>query len=120
MMSAAWQQELQRQQALVQALFAAQPSAEPDARLQAWEQGATWQAGLAAYRGNGLEHARAALRTLWHHLHNPRLRAACAVGFCVLFSLVGTFTYVNFLLAAPPFNFSPASLANVFLRNQAH
>lgn len=65
MMSAAWQQELQRQQALVQALFAAQPSAEPDARLQAWEQGATWQAGLAAYRGNGLEHARAALRTFF-------------------------------------------------------
>lgn len=58
--------------------------------------------------------ASAALRTLWLHLHNPRLRAACAVGFCVLFSLVGTFTYVNFLLAAPPFNFSPASLANVF------
>ena len=40
--------------------------------------------------------------------------AACAVGFCVLFSLVGTFTYVNLLLVAPPFNLSVAGLANVF------
>lgn len=40
--------------------------------------------------------------------------AACAVGFCVLFSLVGTFTYVNLLLVTPPFNLSVAGLANVF------
>ena len=65
MMRVAWQQELQRQQALLQALFQTQGSAEPDARLQVWEQGAAWQAGLTAYRGNGLEHARAALRTLF-------------------------------------------------------
>jgi YNFM family putative membrane transporter len=55
-----------------------------------------------------------ALRTLGHHLHNPRLLAACAVGFCVLFSLVGTFTYVNLLLTYAPFNLSVAGLANVF------
>ena len=54
------------------------------------------------------------LRMLWQHLHNPRLMASCAVGFCVLFSLVGTFTYVNFLLAAAPFGLSAAGLANVF------
>lgn len=40
--------------------------------------------------------------------------ASCAVGFCVLFSLVGTFTYVNLHLAAAPFNLSAAGLANVF------
>ena len=40
--------------------------------------------------------------------------ASCAVGFCVLFSLVGTFTYVNLYLAAAPFNLSAAGLANVF------
>ena len=57
---------------------------------------------------------RAALRTLAQHLHNRRLLAASAVGFCVLFSLVGTFTYVNFLLAAAPFKLSSAALANVF------
>jgi predicted MFS family arabinose efflux permease len=54
------------------------------------------------------------LGTLWRHLHNKRLMASCAVGFCVLFSLVGTFTYVNFYLASAPFNLSTAGLANVF------
>lgn len=58
---------------------------------------------------------RGALRVLRSHLRNRRLLAACAVGFCVLFSLVGSFTYVNFLLAAPPFNLSTASLANIFM-----
>lgn len=57
---------------------------------------------------------RGAWRTLAQHLHNRRLLAASAVGFCVLFSLVGTFTYVNFLLAAAPFRLSTANLANVF------
>jgi predicted MFS family arabinose efflux permease len=55
-----------------------------------------------------------AFSTLWKHLRNKRLMASCAVGFCVLFSLVGTFTYVNFYLAAAPFNLSAAGLANVF------
>jgi len=51
---------------------------------------------------------------LGRHLRNRGLLAACAVGFCVLFALVGTFTFVNVLLAKPPFNLSPAGLANVF------
>lgn len=55
-----------------------------------------------------------AFRTLASHLRNPRLFAASAVGFCVLFSLVGTFTYVNLHLARPPFELSAAGLANVF------
>lgn len=57
---------------------------------------------------------RQALRTMAGHLQNRRLLAACAVGFCVLFSLVGSFTYVNLVLAAAPFNLSVAGLANVF------
>lgn len=52
--------------------------------------------------------------TLWRHMHHRRLMAACAVGFCVLFSLVGTFTYVNLHLASAPFFLSSAGLANVF------
>lgn len=55
-----------------------------------------------------------AFRTLRGHLRRPRLMAACAVGFCVLFSLVSTFTYINLHLAGAPFNFSAADLANVF------
>ncbi|MDD2729450.1 MFS transporter [Malikia sp.] len=57
---------------------------------------------------------RSALAVLRSHLSNPRLLAACAVGFCVLFSLVGSFTYVNLYLAGAPFRLSPAGLANVF------
>lgn len=60
------------------------------------------------------KNVRGAIDTLWRHLHNRRLMAACAVGFCVLFSLVGTFTYVNLYLASAPFNLSAAGLANVF------
>jgi predicted MFS family arabinose efflux permease len=48
------------------------------------------------------------------HLKNPRLAAAYGVGFCVLFSLTSTFTYINFYLAAPPFNLLPASLGTLF------
>jgi predicted MFS family arabinose efflux permease len=54
------------------------------------------------------------LATLGRHLRHKRLMAACAVGFCVLFSLVGAFTYVNFYLASEPFNLSASGLANVF------
>lgn len=49
------------------------------------------------------------------HLRNPDLLARYAVGFCVLFSLVGAFTYVTFYLAAPPFLLSPALLGSVFV-----
>jgi len=57
---------------------------------------------------------RGAFRNLKLHLHNRRLLAACAVGFCVLFSLLGVFTYVNLLLVGAPFNLTVAGLANVF------
>lgn len=55
-----------------------------------------------------------AMSSLGQHLRNPRLLAACAVGFFVLFSLVGTFTYVNLLLSEAPFKLTVAGLANVF------
>jgi predicted MFS family arabinose efflux permease len=57
---------------------------------------------------------RGALQTLGRHLRNRRFLAICALGFCVLFSLVGSFTYVNLYLAQPPFSLSTAGLANVF------
>ena len=49
------------------------------------------------------------------HLRNVRLLATYAVGFGVLFSFVGTFTYINFLLAAPPFNLTTADLGAIFI-----
>src|SRR3984893_961037 len=49
------------------------------------------------------------------HLHNPRLLTTYLVGFNVLFSLVGVFTYITFYLAAPPFSLSTAKLSLLFV-----
>ena len=57
---------------------------------------------------------RGAFQTLGRHLSNRRFIAICSLGFCVLFSLVGSFTYVNIYLAQPPYSLSTAGLANVF------
>jgi YNFM family putative membrane transporter len=48
------------------------------------------------------------------HLRNPRLLAVFGMGFAALFCLVGVFTYVNFYLAAPPFQLNSAQLGSVF------
>lgn len=45
----------------------------------------------------------------------PQLVSAFAVGFGVLFSLVAMFTYVTFLLAAPPYGLNTVALGSVFL-----
>jgi len=55
-----------------------------------------------------------AWRGVMDHLRNPLLAATYVVGFCVLFSLTSTFTYVNFYLAAPPFLLPPAALGSLF------
>jgi len=56
----------------------------------------------------------ASLKTLGQLLCNPSLQAACALGFTVLFALVGLFTFVNLHLAAAPYHFSSGQLANIF------
>jgi MFS family permease len=60
------------------------------------------------------QHVFKSARDTWGHLRNPRLLAICGLGFTVLFSLVGVFTYVNFYLAQPPFNLTPAELGGIF------
>ena len=62
-------------------------------------------------RSESLAHA---MREGFQHFRNPRLWANWAMGFSVLFCLVGMFTYVNFYLAAPPFSLSTAELGSVF------
>ena len=49
------------------------------------------------------------------HFRDPRLIATFGVGFGVLFCFVTLFTYINFYLAAPPFNFSSAGLGAIFV-----
>lgn len=57
----------------------------------------------------------ASSRQMLAHLHNPMLLATYAVGFGVLFNFIGTFTYISFHLAAPPFGRSPAFLGSIFV-----
>jgi predicted MFS family arabinose efflux permease len=55
--------------------------------------------------------ARAALADC---LGNPSLLASFALGFCILFAFIGTFTYVNFVLVAAPFQLGMMSLGLVY------
>jgi MFS transporter, YNFM family, putative membrane transport protein len=47
-------------------------------------------------------------------LRNRRLLATYAVGFNVLFSMVGVFTWITFYLSAPPFHLSTTALSSLF------
>ena len=48
------------------------------------------------------------------HLKNPPLRASFAIGFCILFAFIGTFTYVNFVLVQPPFSVDAMTLGIIY------
>jgi predicted MFS family arabinose efflux permease len=49
------------------------------------------------------------------HLRNPALTAAFAIGFCILFAFIGTFTYVNFVLVRPPLGVGPMMLGVIYV-----
>ena len=57
---------------------------------------------------------KAGLHMLGQHLRNRSVQGACALGLCVLFSLVGCFTFVNLHLSAAPYHLGTAQLGNVF------
>jgi predicted MFS family arabinose efflux permease len=57
----------------------------------------------------------AAFSQMLKHLRNPALVGTFAIGFGVLFSFIAAFTYINFLLAAPPFNLTAAFLGSIFI-----
>ncbi|MGE3229822.1 MAG: MFS transporter [Hyphomicrobium sp.] len=48
------------------------------------------------------------------HLANPALRAGFAIGFCILFAFIGTFTYINFELVQPPLALGMMQLGVVY------
>jgi len=48
------------------------------------------------------------------HLRNPLLRPSFAIGFCILFAFIGTFTYVNFVLVREPIALGQMSLGFVY------
>ncbi|MDN6308746.1 MAG: MFS transporter [Psychrobacter sp.] len=57
---------------------------------------------------------RSAIQTLGEHLTNRYVVTACLLGACVLFSLVGCFTFINLHLAETPYELSTGALANIF------
>lgn len=63
---------------------------------------------------NGSEAARPPLVVIADHLGNGCLRTSFAIGFLILFAFIGVFTYVNFVLAAPPLALSPMALGLVY------
>jgi len=54
------------------------------------------------------------LRPLLLSARNPRLLVTFGIGFCMLFTLVATFSYITFYLAAAPFGLSSTALSALF------
>jgi YNFM family putative membrane transporter len=62
-----------------------------------------------------IESNHSAVPALQLHFRNVALCGAFAVGFLILFTFVGLFTYVNFRLAEPMFGLSSAAIGSVYL-----
>jgi len=58
--------------------------------------------------------ARSPLSIWAEHLRNAPLRASFAIGFCILFAFIGTFTYVNFVLVGEPIAIGQMTLGFVY------
>ena len=57
---------------------------------------------LAAVAVRGGDHRMPDHARWTSHLTNAPLAADFAIGFCLLFAFIGTFTFINFVLARPP------------------
>jgi predicted MFS family arabinose efflux permease len=78
-------------------------------------------AALAHLALSGMHHMAVPMREAgsplddWRrHLGNRALRATFAIGFCILFAFIGTFTYVNFVLVRPPLSLGMMTLGLVY------
>jgi predicted MFS family arabinose efflux permease len=58
--------------------------------------------------------ARSPFAAWAEHLRNDPLRSSFAIGFCILFAFIGTFTYVNFVLVRDPLALSSMALGFVY------
>ncbi|MCW5702097.1 MAG: MFS transporter [Bradyrhizobium sp.] len=54
------------------------------------------------------------LSAMTAHWRNPPLRSAFAIGFCILFAFIGTFTFVNFVLVRAPLALGMMGLGLVY------
>jgi len=57
---------------------------------------------------------RSPLAAMIAHWRSPQLRSAFAIGFCILFAFIGTFTFVNFVLVRPPLSLGMMDLGFVY------
>jgi MFS transporter, YNFM family, putative membrane transport protein len=48
------------------------------------------------------------------HLRDPALRSSFAIGFCILFAFIGTFTYINYELLREPLSLDMMQLGFVY------
>jgi YNFM family putative membrane transporter len=71
----------------------------------------TLKPGMAVQAG---EMTLGALERISAHFRNTCLVATFGIGFLVLFAFLGTFTYVNFVLAAPPLSLTSMALGLVY------
>ena len=70
---------------------------------------------LASARARKTRHKNpSVLAPIIANLRNPRLLATFLIGFCMLFTLVSTFNFVTFYLAARPFFLSTSELSSLF------
>lgn len=60
------------------------------------------------------ENFRTTFATLFLHTKNLHVICSGFLGACVLFSLVGCFTFINLHLSESPYLLTPADLANIF------
>jgi MFS transporter, YNFM family, putative membrane transport protein len=67
-----------------------------------------------AARMRTMKMTAAPLQAMLEHWRNPALRAAFALGFCILFAFIGTFTFVNFVLVRPPLSLGRMDLGLVY------
>ena len=58
--------------------------------------------------------ARSPLAIWAEHFRNPALVAGFAIGFCILFAFIGTYTYVNFVLVREPYALGMQALGFVY------
>src|SRR5665213_2871181 len=79
------------------------------AAIAAWLPRGARRSPLAAH---DLDHSF--IRQVQGLLRSRRLVATFAVGFNVLFSMVGVFSWITFYLSAPPFHLSATALSSLF------
>jgi len=63
---------------------------------------------------HSMPEARSPLEAAVDHCRNPALRGAFAIGFCILFAFIGTFTFVNFVLVRAPLSLGRMDLGFVY------